>query len=399
MTSSLFASDGFLPPLFAGMIILLFATIQAVLQRDNPRRLILWGALHDVGILFLAFSANNAVANAGIWLFVIFQAIARALALVSLSRFTPDNMDAPTLDNLQGAGYGNLAGALFVLGLLASVGGSPFLVPEGRGLIVKSVLYSSASGGVAALLLMAAATTVFVWLYVDAARRVMLTPRDGASTGGSSSGAALMLVLGLLVAVLGLGRDALTGIVCRGFAVQLSHGGVHSAYWFLYAGALVAGVLAWLGRGKAAGIAVTAFSVLAFSAAYTDAAPPPTRLFLLLITFIGLMVSIYSLGYIHGERQGWYWFFLPLTFASLAGIVSADGKEALYGYWELMTFASYFLVVHEGNRTAFSAGLKYYVMCAGGAFFMLPGLFLLEGLVGPAGNASLADPFWIQSAL
>ncbi|MDR2745027.1 MAG: oxidoreductase [Desulfovibrio sp.] len=399
MQLSLFASDGFFLPLFVGLIILLFATIQAVLQRGNPRRLILWGALHDAGILFLAFSANNAAASAGIWLFVIFQATARALALVSLSRLTPDNMAAPALDNLQGAGYGNLAGALFALGLLASVGGSPFLVPEGRVLIVKSVLYSSTVGGIAALLAMAAATTVFVWLHVDAARRVMLTPRDGTFTGGSSSGAALMLVLGLLVAMMGLGRDALTGMVCRSFAVQVSHGGTHSAYWFLYAGALVAGVFAWLGRNRIAGTAATAFSVLAFSAAYTAPAPPTARLFLLLITFIGLIVSIYSLGYIHDERQGWYWFFLPLTFASLAGIVSADGKEAFYGYWELMTFASYFLVVHEGNRTAFNAGLKYYVMCAGGAFFMLPGLFLLEGLLGPAGNVSLAEPFWIQTAL
>ena len=49
----------------------------------------------------------------------------------------------------------------------------------------------------------------------------------------------------------------------------------------------------------------------------------------------------------------------------------------MYGYWELMTFASYFLVVHEGRRTAYEAGLKYYVMCAGGALFMLPGLFIL----------------------
>lgn len=49
----------------------------------------------------------------------------------------------------------------------------------------------------------------------------------------------------------------------------------------------------------------------------------------------------------------------------------------MYGYWELMTFASYFLVVHENNRSAYDAGLKYYVMCAGGALFMLPGLLLL----------------------
>jgi formate hydrogenlyase subunit 3/multisubunit Na+/H+ antiporter MnhD subunit len=399
MTIPLFTSDGFFFPLVAGIITLLYAAIQAVLQRENPQCLILWGALHDVGILFIAFSANNDVASAGIWLFVTFQAVARSLALVSLSRLTPDSGNALMPDNLRGAGYDNLSGALFALGLLASVGGSPFLVPEGRVLIVQAVLSSATNGGIAALLVMAAATTVFVWLYADAVRRITLTPRSEPAAAGSPPGLTLMLALGLLVAVLGLGREVLMDIVCRGFAVPIEHSHPHAAYWHLYAGALVAGALALIGRTKAAGIVVTVFSVLAFSTAYTSAAPPTARFFLLLVTFIGLLVSIYSLGYIHGEREGWYWFFLPLTFASLAGIVSAEGKEALYGYWELMTFASYFLVVHEGNRTAFSAGLKYYVMCAGGTLFMLPGLFLLQGLLDPSGSVLLTNPVWIQGAL
>ncbi|MDR2573137.1 MAG: oxidoreductase [Desulfovibrio sp.] len=400
MTSPLFTLDGSSLPLFAGTVLLLFATAQAVLQRSNPGRLILWGAMHDAGILVLAFSAYSDMAGAGAWLFVVFQAIARALALVSLSRFNSDNTGGLALGNLQGAGYGSLAGAFFALGLLGSVGGSPFLVPEGRVLIVKAVLCSSATGSIAALLVMAAATAVFVWLHVDTVRRVVLTPGEGAASGnGSSSGAALMLALGLLTAVLGLGREVFAEIVCRAFAVEIPHSGVHAAYWFFYAGALSAGVLACLGRDKIAGIAVSVFSALAFSAAYTNAAPPATRFFLLLITFIGLIVSIYSLGYIHGQNQGRYWFFLSLTFASLAGVVSAGSNEALYGYWELMTFASYFLVVHEGNRTAFSAGLKYYVMCAGGALFMLPGLFLLAGLLEPGGTSSLTDPVLIQTAL
>ena len=95
----------------------------------------------------------------------------------------------------------------------------------------------------------------------------------------------------------------------------------------------------------------------------------------------------------HAHRQGWYWFFLLLTFASLAGIVSTPDMAAMYGYWELMTFASYFLVVHEANRVAFDAGFKYYLMCAGGALLMLPGMLLLGN-----GGLGLAD-VRIQSAL
>jgi formate hydrogenlyase subunit 3/multisubunit Na+/H+ antiporter MnhD subunit len=398
MTLPLFASDGSSLPLFAGMAILLFAAVRAVLQRDDPRRLILWGALHDAGIVLLAFSAYTAVAGAGIWLFVFFQIITRALALIALSRLTSDNI-SPSLGTLQGAGYENLSGTLLALGLLAAVGGSPFLVPEGRALIVKAVLHSSAYGGMASLLVMAAATTIFIWLHVETVRRIVLTPGNGSTETGSSSGKALLLTLGLLTALLGLGRDAAMELTCRGFGLESLHSGTHSAYWLLYLGAFAAGLFAWLGRNKAAGIAVTAFSALAFSAAFTATAPPASRLFLLLITFIGLLVSIYSLGYIHDRRQGWYWFFLPLTFASLAGIVCADNKETFYGYWELMTFASYFLVVHEGNRTAFNAGLKYYIMCAGGALFMLPGILMLDGLAGSGAGAAFADPALLQGAL
>ena len=107
----------------------------------------------------------------------------------------------------------------------------------------------------------------------------------------------------------------------------------------------------------------------ALAAVLTLEAPAPVALlFLVMIGFIAFIVSVYSLGYMaHAHRQGWYWFFLLLTFASLAGIVSTPDMAAMYGYWELMTFASYFLVVHEADRVAFDAGFKYYLMCAGGA--------------------------------
>ncbi|MDR0816055.1 MAG: oxidoreductase [Desulfovibrio sp.] len=402
MTSPLFTSDGYFLPLFAGMVLLLFATAQAVLQRGNPRRLILWGALHDLGIVCLGFSAPNATACTGLWLFVIFQATARALALVSLARLTPDTQDAPLLQNLRGSGHGNLNGALFALGLLGAVGGSPFLIPEGRAMIVKGVLLTSTHGGIPALLVMAAATTVFVWLSVDAVRCVFLTPptqKQTAAVGSSSAAVVLVIVFGLLVALLGFGREALTDIVGRRFALAPEHAPAHPAYCFLYAGAIAAGLTSWFGRKKLAAPVAIFFFAAAFAAAFKVDSPPIPRLFLFLITFIGFVVSVYSKGYIHDEREGWYWFFLPLTFASLAGIVSAHSKDALYGYWELMTFASYFLVVHEGKSTAFDAGLKYYVMCAGGALFMLPGLFLLEGLSKNAVNLAAVNPVWIQGAL
>ena len=386
MTSPLFTAGGSWLPLLLGSVLLLIATVKAVRERKDPRRLILWGALHDAGVACMALTAQTAAGLTGLWLFVIFQISARLLALAALARLAPCGA---TLDELRGAGRRNpWAGALFGLGLLAAVGGSPFLLPEARALIVQGLLEAAPAGGLLCLLLMAAATTVFIWLYVDAVRRVSLeeapesaegadaaAPAPGGLSGLSGLGLPL-LGLGLLTAALGLLRAPLTDAVGGHFGLLVMHAPVHPAYWCFYVGAFVAG-LAFLLRLRAAPQIAVLFSALAFAAVCVIPSPPLARLFLVMIALVALVVSVYSLGYIHDRRKGWYWFFLLLTFASLAGIVSTPDTAAMYGYWELMTFASYFLVVHEGRRTAYEAGLKYYVMCAGGALFMLPGLFIL----------------------
>ena len=169
---------------------------------------------------------------------------------------------------------------------------------------------------------------------------------------------------------------------------------MHPAFWIYFAGAFVCGVAAWAKFRWMPHLGVLACAAALAATLTLDAPAPVALLFLVMIGFIAFIVSVYSLGYMaHAHRQGWYWFFLLLTFASLAGIVSTPDMAAMYGYWELMTFASYFLVVHEANRVAFDAGFKYYLMCAGGALLMLPGMLLLGN-----GGLGLAD-VRIQSAL
>ena len=55
--------------------------------------------------------------------------------------------------------------------LLASVGGSPFLLPEAR-LFINAAVLEAIPGGLTGLLVMALATTVFIWLYVNTVRCV-----------------------------------------------------------------------------------------------------------------------------------------------------------------------------------------------------------------------------------
>lgn len=429
MTAALFTSSGSWLPLVLGSLLLLGATAKAVQQRNDPRRLILWGALHDLGVVCMAFCAQEAIGLAGIWLFAIFQIAARALAWCALARLSASGGAAsacaggacllrgltaagPSLEALEGAGRRHpWAGALFALGLLAAVGGSPFLLPEARAVITVGLLETLPTGGFFCLILMAAATTVFIWLYVDAVRRISLerpahadADREAEGSGrrcplfSAESGLTpLLFLLGLLVALLGLFRGPLTDAVGGAFGIALPHCLVHPAFWCLYAGAFVTGA-AFLLRVRVAPYIGTLFFACALAAVCVADATPLPRFFLVIITLIGLVVAVYSLNYIHDGRKGWYWFFLLLTFASLAGIVSASNTLGMYGYWELMTFASYFLVVHEERRAAYDAGLKYYVMCAGGALFMLPGLILLDAFAVAPG-AAFQLPFWLQAGL
>jgi len=379
MTESLFSAGGFLVPLLVGMALMLYGAVQAVRQRNNPRRLILWGALHDAGILCLGLGASGGINSTGLWLFVLYQAATRLLAWTSLSRLTPPEIGtSATLWDLRGSGRRRpWTAACFGLGMLAAVGGSPFLMPEARMFISAGILQSM-PGAMAGLLCMAAATTIMVWLQVEAVSTVVLeTPHEDEQDSWAAPAGNVFIMLGLaaVVALLGVFRGPLTDMLAAAHGVSVPHAVAHPAYWCYYAGAFLTGI-AFLVKFDRAPLVGVAFSALALAVSIAAAAAPATKLFLIMISVVGLAVSIYSISYIH-ERQGRYWFFLLLTFASLAGIVSAPDTAAMYGYWELMTFASYFLVVHEDNRSAYNAGLKYYVMCAGGALFMLPGLLLL----------------------
>lgn len=366
-------------PLLVGMALMLYGAAQSVRQRNNPRSLILWGALHDAGIFCLGLGASGGINSTGLWLFVLFQAAARLLALSALQRLTPPALGAPVqLQDLRATAKRQpWTAACFGLGMLAAVGGSPFLVPEARMFINMGVL-GSMPGAMAALLCMALATTVLIWLHVEAVRIAVLDTTGEESTASwaaPSGNVFIMLGLAAVVALLGIFRGPITELFASSYNVALPHSASHPAYWCYYAGAFMTG-LAFLVKFDRAPLVGVAFSALALATIIATPAAPTAKLFLVMIAVVGLVVSIYSLSYIH-ERQGRYWFFLLLTFASLAGIVSSTDSAAMYGYWELMTFASYFLVVHENNRSAYDAGLKYYVMCAGGALFMLPGLLLL----------------------
>ena len=125
-------------------VLLLAGTVLCILSHDNVKQLILRGALHDAGIVCIGLACPGAEAKAGLVMYAAFQLLSRLLALKSLSSLKAcASFDAEGRDLWSLRGAGRLmpcTGALFTFGMLAAVGGSAFLVPEGRYLVTSAAV-------------------------------------------------------------------------------------------------------------------------------------------------------------------------------------------------------------------------------------------------------------------
>jgi len=104
-----------------------------------------------------------------------------------------------------------------------------------------------------------------------------------------------------------------------------------------------------------------------------------TVVMLAAVTFVGLLVNIYSVGYMHGEkRYGWFYAVLSLFVASMLALVLADNFLLLYITWEGVGVCSYFLIgFYWERRTAAEAAKKAFITTRFGDVFMLIGIILL----------------------
>ena len=88
--------------------------------------------------------------------------------------------------------------------------------------------------------------------------------------------------------------------------------------------------------------------------------------FLLIITAVSFLSTIYSIGYMgiyRHESPGRFYLLLQVFLAGMVGVVCVADWLFFIVLWELMTLASYFLVTFErDDPEAVRAGFKYFVM-------------------------------------
>ena len=107
---------------------------------------------------------------------------------------------------------------------------------------------------------------------------------------------------------------------------------------------------------------------------------PISVMMLVVITTVSLMVHIYSLGYMHGERGFQrYYAFLSLFSFSMLGLVVATNIFQMYIFWELVGVSSYLLIgFYYTKPEAVAASKKAFIVTRFADLGFLIGILLVS---------------------
>ncbi len=112
--------------------------------------------------------------------------------------------------------------------------------------------------------------------------------------------------------------------------------------------------------------------------------------FVILISFVTIAVSLYSVGFTRGIKYpGYMAFFYNLLILSMYGVVLSADVFTFLVSWETMAVASYFLVVYERNDETSRAGLFTVVMTHIGTAFIIALFFVLYRYTGSMDFAAM----------
>jgi NADH-quinone oxidoreductase subunit L len=106
---------------------------------------------------------------------------------------------------------------------------------------------------------------------------------------------------------------------------------------------------------------------------------PLAGVMLLVVSLVGLLIFIYSIGYMQGDpRYPRFFAYLSLFGASMLGLVLANNLFGIYVCWELVGLCSYFLIGFWFERPAAArAAKKAFLVTRFGDSAMLVGLLFL----------------------
>jgi NADH-quinone oxidoreductase subunit L len=119
----------------------------------------------------------------------------------------------------------------------------------------------------------------------------------------------------------------------------------------------------------------------------------PARLLLFVVSFVGFLIHIFSLGYMSDDSaKSRYFGGLSLFMFSMIGITIADNLIMIFVFWELVGFSSYLLIAHYFTTNEASlASRKAFIVNRVGDFGFLIGIVLTYWSAGTVNILELSD--------
>jgi multicomponent Na+:H+ antiporter subunit D len=112
-------------------------------------------------------------------------------------------------------------------------------------------------------------------------------------------------------------------------------------------------------------------------------ADPVPLLFVFLSALLWLTTTIYAIGYLTDDTHRARFFgFFSLCVTATVGIALAGNLVTFVVFYELLTVATYPLVVHQGHDRARAAGRTYLLFTVTGGALLLVGIVWLQHLAG-----------------
>jgi len=134
---------------------------------------------------------------------------------------------------------------------------------------------------------------------------------------------------------------------------------------------------------------------------FTFALDQLTLLMLLIITGVGFLIHLYSVGYMAHEEGYWRYFsYLNLFLFFMTVLVLAENYLLMFVGWEGVGLASYLLIgFYFDKKSAADAGRKAFVVNRIGDFGFLLGMFLLLAQFGTLSFGKIGESLAAQPGL
>jgi len=395
-----------------GASILLFFQLLALKQSKDLMRLLVFSAVAEIGYVLMGLGTGVYSGGTGAVLHLEYQLLMRGLVFLAAAALVLEAGSKNILEGKKTHDFSPFLSTVFAFGVFSVMGLSPFKGSISKFLIIYANIET---GGYIYAAVCIVGSVIEAWYFIRLIQKICFEKPDqfessdrfespdqaeisSATDHQSLSKVPLVMKLGLVLLTVLTALSTLfpeipihwSEIIVKTLPLKLGAGEVpvFDSPWSIfvlapYIGAFVAFISGRISQ-TLRNVFVAAITAALVYLVWADKGMDSlARLFTIVVVSVTFLAAIYSMAYFKGkENSNRYFFFLMLMLGSMVGVTTSKQLGDFYVFWELMTWSSYLLVVHNQTEKALKAGFKYFMMCASGAFVMLFGILMIYQITG-----------------